>query len=45
MTQNKSAGDAMFDDPINTQVKCKICGLVLTGAAQLFDHIDLHEGE
>jgi len=37
-----SAGEAVLNNPNNTQVICKVCNLMFVGAAEIIDHLDAH---
>jgi hypothetical protein len=43
MTINNSAGEAILNSPNTVTVKCKVCGIVLTGSFNIIDHLDAHE--
>ena len=40
--KSASAGEAVLNNPNNTQVICKTCNLMFVGAAEIIDHLDAH---
>jgi len=42
MNKPLSAGQAILNNPANTQVVCKACGLMLKGGADIINHLDVH---